>query len=87
MENNINREWFKNIWKIDNNDCEDFETYFANYENRWFYEFKRFYEYCNVNKEFIWCNQVLTEKQWDVLIWNMAFCHADLLKWYYDRNL
>ena len=53
MENNINREWFKNIWKNDNNDCEDFETYFANYENRGFYEFKRFYEYCNVNKEFI----------------------------------
>jgi len=80
MNNSISREWFKNKWLIGNFEDEDFEVYFANHKEKWFYEFKRFYEYCDVNKEYIGCKQELTEKQWDILVWNMAFVHADLTK-------
>lgn len=73
-----NREWFKLKWLVANFDQEDFETFFKNYPDNWFTEFKRFYDYCNVNKEYIWCKQELTEKQWDILVWNMAFVHSDL---------
>lgn len=75
-----NREWFKDKWLVDNFEEEDFETFFINYSLYWFTEFRKFYDYCNINKEYIWCKQELTEKQWNILIWNMAFVHADLTK-------
>lgn len=75
-----NKEWFKNIWLDDNTDWEDFDTYFANYKDKWFDEFRKFYEYLQENKEMIWCKQNLTDEQWRVVSWNMSFIHADLSK-------
>jgi hypothetical protein len=48
-----NRKWFKLKWLVDNFDQDDFEIFFKTYPDKWFTEFRNFFNYCNLNKEYI----------------------------------